>query len=168
MFSKTYYIDKKYMNRPPIPSIPLAFYSISSRERYISFPDVSAISEITVTNDVSLNTLVNGEYLNVTEDENTVLHNSNFGYIRITIFHDASAITYGLDSSGNPIISKLITNTVYTYPYIDASDVSIDGYMTTYFDDGTYFGNNDTNNEDYWYKIDGVDQLVPFVYSQLT
>ena len=156
------------MNRPPIPSIPLVFYSTSNRERYISFPDVSMISEITVTSDVSLNTLVNGEYLHVTEDENAVLHNNAYGYIRITVFHDASATTYGLDSNGNPIISKLIVNTVYTYPYVDASGVSIDGYMTTYFDDGTYFGNNDANDADYWYKIDGVDQLVPFVYSQLT
>ena len=153
------------MNRS---TLPLVFYSVDKYERYISFPDVSAISEIVITNDVSLNNYVNGEYLNVIADENAVLHNNNYGYIRITIFHDASANSYATDSSGNQIISKLIKNTVYTYPYIDASNVSIDGYMTTYFDDGTFFGNNDSNDADYWYKIDGVDQAVPFVYSQLT
>jgi len=153
------------MNRS---TMPLVFYSVNNYDRYISFPDVSAISEIVTTNDVSLNNYANGHYLNVIADKNTVLHNSQFGYIRITIFHDASANTYATDSSGNPIISKLITNTVYTYPYIDASNISIDGYMTVYFDDGTFFGNNDTNDADYWYKIDGVEQSVPFVYSQLT
>jgi hypothetical protein len=142
--------------------ISVVLYSIDFHTRYISFPDVSASSEITVTNDISLNPLVNGEYLQITTDENEALH--TVGYIRMSIFTDGSGNTYATDSSGNPITSRLVTNTIYTYPYSDASLNNIDGYLTVYFDDGTYFGNNDTNDAAYWYSIDGL----PLVYKQFT
>jgi hypothetical protein len=142
--------------------ISVVVYLKDEQSRLITFPDVSAISIITTTNDSSLNILLNGQYSQLTIDENTELHMT--GNIKISIFTDGSGNNYALDSNNNPIISKLVTQTVYTYPYIDASENSIDGYLTMYFDDGSYFGNNDTNNAAYWYWLDGL----PLEYKQLT
>lgn len=130
-------------------------YSNKIHTRFISFPDVSAISSISTTNDINLVPLVNGEYLNITTDENTALH--TLGYIRLSLYMDGSGNTVALDSNGNPISSRLVTDTVYTYPYTDISgNVNIDGYLTLYFDDGSFFGNNDVNNSAFWYMIEGV------------
>lgn len=142
--------------------ISAVVYLKDEHSRLITFPDVSAISTITTTNDTSLNTLVNGEYLQLTADETVQLH--AIGYIKISIFTDGSGNNYALDSNNNPIISKLVTQTVYTYPYIDASENSIAGFLTMYFDDGSYFGNDDINNAAYWYWLDGVSTD----YKQLT
>jgi hypothetical protein len=145
----------------PFP-ISVVIYSHYTHSRFIDFPDVSAISSITTTNDTSLIPLINGEYTNITTDENTALH--TLGYIRMNIFSDGSGNNYALDSNNNPITSRLVVNTIYTYPYTDSSANSIDGYLTIYFDDGSFFGNNDTNDLAFWYTIDGL----PLVYKQFT
>jgi len=142
--------------------ISVVVYSRDAHSRLINFPDVSYISNITTTNDTSLIGLVNGEYTQITQDENTALH--TVGYIKMSIFTDGSGNNYALDSNNNPIISKLVVNTVYTYPYTDALGASIDGYLTIYFDDDTRFGNNDTNDSAYWYTLEGL----PLEYKQFT
>ena len=76
----------------------------------------------------------------------------------MSLYTDASGTVFAVDSSGNPIDNKLVVTTIYTNSYTDASNNLQDGYLTTYFSDGTYFGNNDTNDSAYWYTFYGLDQ----------
>ena len=147
------------MEKHPISVI---IYSSKIHDRYISFPGIFPTSETKTTNDTALIPLIDGEYGQITTDENFALH--TIGQINMSIFSDGSGNTVVNDSSGNPIISRLVTDTIYTYPYSDLSGNNIDGYLTLYFDDGTYFGNNDTNDRAFWYTIDGL----PLVYKQFT
>ena len=133
------------------------------------------------TNDVSLNTLTNGEYAFVTKDMNTALH--TVGYMHMSIytnpnsivplidssgrsfFADASGLLLALDNNNNPIQSKVLRQTTYRYPHLDASGNTIDGYMTFFFDDGSSFSNYDALNASYIYRFDGI---VPPILKYLT
>jgi hypothetical protein len=139
----------------PIPPRSISIYRADVHDRFITFTDVSAISTTFTTNETSLPILLNGQYVTVISDSTTVLH--SVGYIKMSLFTDASGINFAQDSSGNPIDNKLVISTVYTYPYTDICGNAIDGYLTTIFSDGTYFGNNDTNDAAYWYTLEGLD-----------
>ena len=141
----------------PVPPRTLVLYHAEVHDRFITFTDVSAISTTVTTNDASIPLLIGGEYTQVLNDSNTVLH--SVGEIKMSLFVDASGTTFAQDSSGNNIDNKLVTTTVYTYPYTDISGNPIDGYLTTTFSDGSYFGNNDTNDSAYWYTMQGLDKL---------
>ena len=134
----------------------LVLYHSEVHSRFITFTDVSATSTTFTTNDVTLPQLIDGEYTRVLNDSNTVLH--SVGYIKMSLYTDASGTVFAQDSSGNPIDNKLVTTTLYTYPYTDICGNLWDGYLTTYFSDGTYFGNNDTNDSAYWYTFEGLNQ----------
>lgn len=132
-------------------------FVLYTKPRFISFPDVSAISTtFETTSDVLVPPLLDGEYTAVLNDTNTVLH--SMGEVKMSLYTDASGTIFAVDSSGNPIDNKSVITTIYTYPYTDTSDNAHPGYLTTYFSDGTYFGNNDTNNSAYWYTFYGLDQ----------
>lgn len=141
----------------PVPQRTLVLYHAEVHDRFITFTDVSAISTTVTTNDVSVPLLTDGEYTLVLNDSNTVLH--TVGEIRMSLFTDASGITFAQDSNGNNIDKKLVTTTVYTYPYTDVSGNTIEGYLTTTFSDGSTFGNDDSNNTAYWYTMEGLDKL---------
>lgn len=134
----------------------IILYRIGLKPRFVLFPDVSANSITFTTNAVVLPQLTDNEYTQVINNCNTVLH--SVGEIRMSLYTDASGTIFALDSSGNAIDNKLVTTTIYTYPHTDASNNAWDGYLTTYFDDGTYFGNNNTNNSAYWYTLNGLAQ----------
>jgi hypothetical protein len=136
--------------------VPQTFV-LYSKPRFISFPDVSAVSTtFETTSDVLVPPLSGGEYTAVINDTNTVLH--SVGEVKMSLYTDASGTVFAVDSSGNPIDNKLVVTTIYTNSYTDASNNLQDGYLTTYFSDGTYFGNNDTNDSAYWYTFYGLDQ----------
>jgi hypothetical protein len=136
--------------------VPQTFV-VYSKPRFISFPDVSAVSTtFTTTSDVLVPQLTDGEYISVINDTNTVLH--SIGEVKMSLYTDASGTVFAVDSSGNTIDNKSVATTIYTYPYVDASGNAQAGYLTTYFGDGTYFGNNDINNAAYWYTFYGLDQ----------
>ena len=137
-------------------------YSASWHTRTITFPGINPISTTITTNDVTVPSLLNGEYIKMTQDSNTVLH--SVGYIKMSIYTDASGTIYAQDSSGNDINNKLVHTTFYSYPYVDSNGNHWDGYVTTYFSDGTYFGNNDTNDAAYWYTLEGLG-LPPQQYT---
>jgi hypothetical protein len=106
--------------------------------------------------------LTDGEYTEVINDSNTVLH--SIGEIRLSLFTDASATIFALESSGNPIDKKLVATTLYTYPYTDSNNNEIQGYLTTTFSDGTSISNDDSNTTSYWYTMEGLDK-PPQLYS---
>ena len=137
-------------------------YSASWHSRLITFPGINPISTTITTNDVILPALLNGEYDEVIPHSNAVLH--SVGYIKMSLYTDASGTIFAQDSNGNDINNKLVITTIYTYPYIDISGSSWDGYFTTYFSDGSYFSNNDTNNGAYWYTMEGLG-LPPQQYT---
>jgi hypothetical protein len=124
----------------------------------MSVPIPSDFGGIDGTNDVSLNSLVNGQYANVTQDMNTALH--TVGYMRINIYMDLSGLIPALDSYGNPILSRTLVQTTYVYPYTDLSGVLMNGFMTFYFDDGSYISNYDSLETLYTYRFDGLDPTV--------
>lgn len=140
----------------PVPKRTLVLYHAEVHDRFITFTDVSAISTTVTTNDASVPLLTDGEYTLVLNDSNTVLH--TIGEIRMSLFVDASGTTFALDSNSNPIDKKLVTTTVYTYPYTDISGNTIPGYLTTTFSDGSTFGNNNLNDSAYWYTMEGLDK----------
>jgi hypothetical protein len=146
----------------PVPKRTLVLYHAEVHERFITFTDVSAISTTVTTNNVSLPMLTDGEYTEVINDSNTVLH--TIGEIRLSLFTDASATIFALDSSGNPIDKKLVATTLYTYPYTDSNNNEIQGYLTTTFSDGTSIGNDDSNTTSYWYIMEGLNK-PPQLYS---
>lgn len=127
--------------------------------RYISF-DVSAISVIITTNDVSLNDLSNGQYDEVIYDMNQALH--TVGYTKMTIYTDGSGNGFAKDTNGIDIVNKIIKTTEYTYPYIDASGNSIPGNLTIIFDDESKFINSDLheNQSWFWYTIEGLPNIL--------
>ena len=138
-------------------SLPPRALVLYRSARFISFPDVSAISTtFQTTNEVLVPLLSDGQYTEVIKDTNTVLH--SVGEVKMSLFTDASGTVFAFDSSGNPIDNKFVVTTIYTYPYVDASNNKQEGYLTTYFNDGTHFGNNDTNESAYWYTFYGLNQ----------
>ena len=100
----------------------------------------------------------NDQYPNFITDMNTALH--SVGYIDVTIYTDASGNSFGKDSNGNDINQRLLVNTTYNYLGYDASGYLYGGYMTIRFEDGSTFGNTDTNDSDYWYVIYNADPTI--------
>lgn len=129
-------------------------YHARTHNRLITFSGIYPTSTTFTTNDVSLPLLLTGEYSQLIPDSNSVLH--TVGYIKMSLYTDASGNVFAQDSSGNDINNKLVDTTTYTYPYTDIDNNYWDGYFTTYFSDGTYFGNNDTNDAAYWYTLEGL------------
>jgi len=100
---------------------------------------------------------LNEQYSEIIDDMNIALHSPDIEVIKISIYTDASGTNFAVDSSGNSVDKKTVATTIYTYAHTDASNNQIDGYLTTYFQDGTHFGNNDTNDSAYWYTIEGLN-----------
>jgi hypothetical protein len=107
--------------------------------------------------------LENGEYQGVIDDINAACFKGL--PFDMSIYLDSTGTTYAKDNLGNDIIDRRVASTTYIYPYQDMSGNVIDGYFTILFTDGTYFGNNDSNDKAYWYTITG---LTPVVYKQFT
>ena len=81
------------------------------------------------------------------------------GAFKISIFSDASGAVFVQDSNGNDINLRLVVSTSYTYPHVDENGVSIVGYYTMTFDDGSTFGNGDLNHNAYWYFIEDINDI---------
>jgi hypothetical protein len=113
------------------------------------------MSTITSTNDVMVADYTDGEFVPVTADINTALH--TLGYLRINIYNDISGNSVALDSSGNPVIDRVIASTRYIYPTTDASGNAVDGFLRIIFDDGTYLDTEDWNNTQYAYVLTGLE-----------
>jgi hypothetical protein len=108
--------------------------------------------------DASFNPMENGQYFNFMIDCTQTLN--TIYYLRVSIYTDGSGNTYALDSKGNAIQNRLITNISYTYPYIDSDTQQyITGVMTIMFDDDSYFTNDDEHESSYWYSLGGMEQL---------
>jgi len=97
--------------------------------------------------------LEDGEYVQFMQDVNTAVRK---GPLIISIYTDASGIGIVLDSSGNPVLNRVLKTTSYIYPYFDVIGTLVYGVLTAIFDDGTTFSNDDENNTAYWYNIQGV------------
>lgn len=133
-------------------------------QHYFIKPKTRDISGSTfTTSGPNIDALTNGEYPQYTVDINQALH--SLGYARISIYMDASGTIFALDSNGNPISSRLITQTSYTYPYVDASDNTIDGTFTITFDDGSFYFNTDVNNSAYWYSMQETGQSIIYPFT---
>jgi hypothetical protein len=133
-------------------------------QHYFIKPKTRDISGSTfTTSGPNIDALTNGEYLQYTLDINQALH--SLGYARISIYMDASGTIFAVDNSGNPISSRLITQTSYTYSYVDASDNVIDGTFTVTFDDGSYYSNTDANNGAYWYSMQETGPTIIYQFT---
>lgn len=133
-------------------------------QHYFIKPKTRDISGSTfTTSGPNIDALTNGEYPQYTVDINQALH--SLGYARISIYMDASGTIFALDSNGNPISSRLITQTSYTYPYVDASDNTIDGTFTVTFDDGSFYFNTDVTNSAYWYSMQETGQSIIYQFT---
>jgi hypothetical protein len=108
---------------------------MSSKHIFRKSRDISGNSFTTSGPD--LDPLVNGEYPQYTADLNLALH--SLGYARINIYTDASGTIFAKDNNGADINQRLITQTVYTYPYMDQSSNIIIGTFTITFDDASTF-----------------------------
>jgi hypothetical protein len=109
-----------------------------------------------------LESLENGQYLQMVNDFDTALH--TIGYIKISIYVDASGNTFEVDSNNNPINNRLVKSNSYTYPFIDSNGNAVEGTIIMTFDDGSTFSSIDIDAtyED-WYKIYNVNtSLQPF------
>jgi len=118
------------------------------------------ISDYYQTRDLSGNNpenippLEDGEYIQFMQDVNMAVR---MGALIISVYTDASGIGIALDSSGNPILNRLLKTTSYVYPHIDNEGNYIYGVLTNVYDDGSTFSNiNTINNTLYWYSIQGV------------
>ena len=108
--------------------------------------------------DASFNPMENGQYFNFMIDCTNVLN--TLYHLNVSIYTDGSGNNFALDSSGNVIQDRLITNITYAYPYIDSDTQQyITGVMTMYFNDGTFFSNDDEHEESFWYSLQGMEQL---------
>jgi hypothetical protein len=133
-------------------------------QHYFIKPKTRDITSTTfTTSGPDIDALTDGEYPQYTADLNRALH--SLGYARINIYTDASGTVFALDNNSNPISSRLITQTAYTYPYVDASANIIDGSFTVTFDDGSYYYNVNANDRAYWYSI---EQTGPSTIYQFT
>jgi hypothetical protein len=105
-----------------------------------------------------LEPLENGQYPQFIIDMDTALH--TIGYIKLSIFADASGTIIQTDSNGNPIDTRLVKSTSYTFPYIDISGNTVDGTIVLTFDDGSTFTSVDIEVilED-WYMIYSVNTV---------
>jgi len=103
-----------------------------------------------------LDLLENGEYLQMFDNFDTALH--TIGYIKISIYLDASGNTFQVDSNNNPINNRLVQNNSYTYPYIDSNGNAVDGTIIITFDDGSTFTNlGNPTIYPAWYKVYSVN-----------
>jgi hypothetical protein len=107
--------------------------------------------------------ITDGEYISFQSDVNYAIN--VLGHVNVNIFMDASGTTFALDSNGNPIQNALIEKMIYTYPYIDASNNTIDGYFEIIFAGGGTWSNVDAHWYEYWYSIEGI---LPVTIVQFT
>ena len=108
--------------------------------------------------DASFNPMQNGQYAKFMNDATIALN--TIYHLNISIYTDGSGSNFALDSSGNNIQDRLITNITYAYPYIDSDTLQyITGVMNIHFDDGTFFSNDDEHEESFWYSLQGMDQF---------
>ena len=105
-----------------------------------------------------LEPLDNGQYPQFIIDMDTALH--TIGYIKLSMFADASGTIIQTDSNGNPIYMRLVKSNSYTFPYIDLSGNTVDGTIVMTFDDGTTFTSVDIEVilED-WYIVYSVNTV---------
>lgn len=107
--------------------------------------------------DASFNPMQNGQYGSFLDDATHAL-NSIF-YLKISIYSDGSGNNFALDSSGDIIQNRLITNISYSYPYTDSdTQLYIPGIIKMYFEDGNFFTNDDQHEESFWYSLEGMPQ----------
>lgn len=111
------------------------------------------LRDLSGNNPENIPPLDNGEYVQFMQDVNLAVR---MGPLIISIYTDASGTIFALDTNGNPISSRTINTTNYHYPYYDANNILVEGVLTTVFDDGSSFSNDDENNAAYWYNIQGV------------
>jgi hypothetical protein len=81
-------------------------------------------------------------------------------HLNVSIYTDGSGSNFAVDTSGNNIQDRLITNIIYSYPYIDSyTQQYVTGFLALYFDDGSSFSNDDEHEESFWYSLQGMDEL---------
>ena len=107
--------------------------------------------------------IVDGEYISFQNDVNYAIN--MLGHVNLNIYMDASGTTFALDSSGNPIQNALIERMVYTYPYLDQNNNTVDGSFRIFFYNGGSWANTDANYAAYWYSIEGI---LPVTIYQFT
>ena len=102
----------------------------------------------------------NGQLEQPVTDMDTALH--TIGYIKLSLYLDASGNTYVLDSNGNPINNRLVKSNSYTYPYpyVDNSGNLIDGFSIFEFDDNSTFSVYDDGHNSAWYSIYNVTTSI--------
>jgi hypothetical protein len=105
---------------------------------------------------IHITPLENDEYTKFFQDVDAAV---NIGPFILSIFMDASGITYAKDTNGNDINLRLVKSNSYTYPYMDYTGGYVDGQFIFIFDDGSTFTNIDLNNSEYWYYIQGVSDM---------
>jgi hypothetical protein len=107
--------------------------------------------------------IVDGEYISFQNDVNYAIN--MLGHVNVNIYTDASGTTFAIDSSGNPIQNALIQRMVYTYPYLDQNNNTVDGSFQIFFYNGGSWANSDANYAAYWYSIEGI---LPVTIYQFT
>lgn len=108
--------------------------------------------------DASFNPMQNGQYALFMNDCTNALN--TIYYLRISIFTDGSGNTFAVDSIGNNIQNRLITNIAYSYPYINSETQQyVTGDLILSFENGSTFENDDEHESSFWYSLEGMEQL---------
>jgi len=115
------------------------------------------LRDLSGNNPENIPPLDNGEYVQFMQDVNMAVR---MGPLIVSIYTDASGTNFALDTNGNPISSRTINTTNYHYPYYDANNILVEGVLTTVFDDGSSFSNDDEHNTSFWYNIQGVSDPI--------
>ena len=105
------------------------------------------------------------EFVTLIMDSNTALH--IIGYIKISIYDDASGNVLTKDSNGNDILNRLVKRSDYTLSYTDIfTQQFVVGFIIITFDDDSTFSLVHDNDIDYikWYTMEGSSptEITPF------
>jgi hypothetical protein len=117
------------------------------------------------TSGPNIDLYADNEFVTLIMDSNTALH--TIGYIKISIYDDASGNVLTKDSNGNDILNRLVKRTDYTLSYTDIStQLFVVGFIIMTFDDDSTFSLVHDNDIDYikWYTMEGSSptEIKPF------
>jgi hypothetical protein len=120
---------------------------------YVVSHNIFLLRDLSGNNPENIPPLEDGEYPQFMLDVNMAIR---MGPILLTLYTDASATGFVLDSNGNPIQNRFLKQTRYSYPYINKDGVYVPGLLTCTFGDGSTLETDGLHHAIFWYFIKGV------------
>lgn len=120
---------------------------------YVVTHNIFLLRDLSGNNPENIPPLEDGEYPQFMLDVNMAIR---MGPILLTLYTDASATGFVLDSNGNPIKDRFLKQTSYSYPYINKDGVYVPGLLTCTFGDGSTLETDGLHHNIFWYFIKGV------------